>query len=84
MTITLSKESLTLEEFITNPTEGKEWIDGNLIEKTGMTIRHGKIQANLAYYIITQTQTLAFSSPDEVTTQKVLDGFCVLLNELFN
>jgi Uma2 family endonuclease len=50
MTITLSKEGLTLEDFIANPTEGKEWIDGNLVEKTGMTIRHSKIQANLAYY----------------------------------
>ena len=178
MTITLSKEGLTLEDFIANPTEGKEWIDGNLVEKTGMTIRHSKIQANLAYYwksylletgqggevyvelpcvtlrqgrrpdvcyltpelvaqfsnnatlpqsppliaeiasptdsaedlfakaaeylesgclevwlifpesnrllIITQTQTLAFHSPDEVATQKVLSGFRVALSELFS
>ncbi len=50
MTITLGKERVTLEDFIANPPEGKEWIDGNLVEKTGMTIRHSKIQANLAYY----------------------------------
>ena len=48
MTITLSREGLTLEDFIANPTEGKEWIDGNLVEKTGMTIRHSKIQARIS------------------------------------
>jgi Uma2 family endonuclease len=178
MTTTLGKESLTLEDFIANPTEGKEWIDGNLVEKTGMTIAHSKIQARMArlwgnyllqsgqggevyvelpcvtlrqgrrpdvcyltpelieqfgnnatlpqsppliaevasptdsaedlfakaaeylesgcvevwlifpeshrLLIITQTQTLAFRSPDEVTTQKMLSGFCLLLSELFN
>ncbi len=178
MTTTLGKESLTLEDFIANPTEGKEWIDGNLVEKTGMTIKHSKIQARMArlwgnyllqsgqggevyvelpcvtlrqgrrpdvcyltpelieqfgnnatlpqsppliaevasptdsaedlfakaaeylesgcvevwlifpeshrLLIITQTQTLAFHSPDEVTTQKMLSGFCLLLSELFN
>ncbi len=178
MTITLDKEGLTLEDFIANPPEGKEWIDGNIVEKTGMTIKHSKIQANLAYYwkryllesgqggevyvelpcatlrqgrrpdvcyltpelvekfgnnatlpqsppliaeiasptdaaedlfakvdeylasgclevwlifpessrllILTETQTLAFSSPDEVGTQKVLLGFCWLLSELFS
>ena len=178
MAITLSQEDLTLADFRVNPPEEQEWIDGNLVEKTGMTIRHSKIQANLAYYwknyllesgqggevyvelpcitvrqgrrpdvcyltpelseefgsnptlpqsppliaeiasptdsaedlfakaaeylesgcvevwlvfpesnrllIITQTQTLAFHSPDEVSTQKVLLGFRVLLSELFN
>lgn len=50
MTITLSQQDLTLEDFIANPPQGKEWIDGDLVEKTGMTIRHSKIQSNLAYY----------------------------------
>jgi Uma2 family endonuclease len=177
MIVSLSKENLTLEDFIANPPAGKEWFDGNLLEKTGMTIRHSKIQANLAYYwksyllesgqggevyvefpcittnqgrrpdicyltpelveqfgdnatlpqsppliaeiasptdyaedlftkateylesgclevwlvfpesnrllIITQTQTLAFHSPDEVSTEKVLLGFCISLSKLF-
>jgi Uma2 family endonuclease len=178
MTIALSQAGLTLEEFIAHPIEGKEWIDGNLVEKTGMTIRHSKIQARIArlwgnyllqseqggevyvelpcvtqcqgrrpdvcyltpelveqfgndvtlpqspplvvevasptdfaedlfakaaeyldsgglevwlvfpesnrLLIITQTQTLAFHSPDEVAIQKVLSGFRVALSELFS
>lgn len=38
MTITLGKEGLSLEDFIAHPTEGKEWVDGNLVEKTGMPL----------------------------------------------
>ena len=177
MTIALVKESFTLADFMANPPEGKEWVDGNLLEKTGMTIRHSKIQSRLArlwgnyllesgqgdsvyvelpcstlrqgrrpdvsylvpelvekfgnnatlpqspsliaeiasptdsaedlfakateylesgckevwlvfpesnrLLIITPNQTLAFHSPDEVSTQVVLSGFRVLLNELF-
>ena len=177
MTVTLSKEDLTLEDFIANPPEEKEFIDGNLVEKTGMTIRHSKIQARISrlwgnyllesgqggevyvelpcitvrqgrrpdvcyltpelvaefgnnatlphsppliaeiasptdaaedlfaktaeylesgclevwlvfpesnrLLIITQTETLAFDRDDEVSTQKVLAGFRVLLSELF-
>jgi Uma2 family endonuclease len=177
MTVSLTKKNLTLEDFIANPPEGKEWFDGNAVEKTGMTIRHSKIQARISrlwgnyllesgqggevyvelpcvtvnrgrrpdicyltpelveqfgneptlpqsppligeiasptdyaedlfakateylesgcvevwlvfpesnrVLIITQTQTLAFHSPDEVSTQKVLSGFRLLLSELF-
>jgi Uma2 family endonuclease len=48
MTITLDKKQLTLDDFIANPPDGKEWIDGNLVEKKGMTIIHSKIQARIA------------------------------------
>lgn len=48
MTITLEKENFTLEDFIANPPEEKEWVDGKLVEKTGMTIKHSKIQAKMA------------------------------------
>lgn len=48
MTITLSTEELTLKDFIDNPPEGTEWVDGNLVEKTGVTIRHSKIQAKIS------------------------------------
>ncbi len=47
MTIALSRESFTLEDFSIAPPEGQEWIDGNLIEKTGMTIRHSQIQLRI-------------------------------------
>ncbi len=41
---------LTLEEYIVNPPELMEWVDGQLVEKNGMTLRHGLIQAKLATY----------------------------------
>jgi Uma2 family endonuclease len=44
---TLVKTEFSLEEFITNPPEKTEWIDGQLLEKNGMTLRHGKIQLRL-------------------------------------
>jgi Uma2 family endonuclease len=48
MTIAVSRKNFTLEDFIANPPEGNEWIDGNLVEKTGMTIRHSQIQARIS------------------------------------
>ena len=38
------------EEFLRNPPEGMEWVDGQLLEKTGMGAKHGRIQARLAAY----------------------------------
>ncbi|MDZ8237777.1 MAG: hypothetical protein RMZ69_11500 [Nostoc sp. ChiQUE01a] len=29
-----------LEDFMANPPDGMEWVDGQLIEKTGMTLKH--------------------------------------------
>ncbi len=42
-------KDLSLEEFIDRPTEGVEWVDGQLVEKTGMTLLHSKIQSRLDY-----------------------------------
>jgi len=39
----------SLEEWIENPLEGTEWIDGQLVEKSGMTLTHSKVQGNLYY-----------------------------------
>jgi Uma2 family endonuclease len=39
---------ISLEEYLKNPPERMEWINGNLVEKNGMTLRHGKIQFRLA------------------------------------
>jgi Uma2 family endonuclease len=47
---TLIKTEFSLEEFITNPPEKTEWIDGQLLEKNGMTLRHGKIQLRLGRF----------------------------------
>jgi Uma2 family endonuclease len=48
MTITLTQAPFTLEDFIAQPPEAQEWVDGHLVEKTGMTIRHSKIQSRLS------------------------------------
>jgi Uma2 family endonuclease len=39
---------ISLEEFLVKPAERMEWVDGNLVEKTGMTFKHGLAQVNLA------------------------------------
>ena len=39
---------ISLEEFLVKPTDRMEWVDGNLVEKTGMTFKHGVAQVNLA------------------------------------
>lgn len=43
-----STEILSLEEFILSPPEYTEWVDGKLVEKTGMTAKHGLAQATLS------------------------------------
>jgi Uma2 family endonuclease len=43
-------EALSLEDYILNPPEHMEWVDGQLVEKNGMTLKHGRIQAKLATY----------------------------------
>lgn len=50
ITIPLNKEDYSLEDFITNPLDRAEWVDGQLIEKKGMTLRHGEIQLRLGQY----------------------------------
>jgi Uma2 family endonuclease len=39
--------AFTLEDFLQNPPEGKEWVDGTLVEKTGMTVRHSIVQGQI-------------------------------------
>lgn len=38
---------LSLEDFLLNPLAHMEWVDGQLVEKTGMTLRHGLVQSRL-------------------------------------
>lgn len=40
----------SLEDWMRNPPDGKEWVDGQLLEKNTMTLKHGRIQAKLATY----------------------------------
>jgi Uma2 family endonuclease len=48
--IAVIKPDFSLEDFMTNPHDKTEWVDGELIEKEGMTLRHGKIQLRLGRY----------------------------------
>lgn len=41
---------LSLEEFMANPPEHMEWVDGKLVEKAGMTIKHSVVQGRLTRY----------------------------------
>ncbi|NER27983.1 MAG: Uma2 family endonuclease [Symploca sp. SIO1C4] len=41
---------LSLEDYLLNPPDGKEWVDGQLKEKQGMNAKHSRIQARLARY----------------------------------
>ena len=43
-------EIRSLEEYIANPPAHMEWVDDQLIEKTGMTLRHSEIELNLGFY----------------------------------
>ena len=43
-------EGICLEDFLANPPEHMEWVNGQLVEKTGMTLRHSRIQAALVWY----------------------------------
>lgn len=38
------------ENFVNHPLDDREWVDGQIIEKTGMTVKHGVIQGRLSYY----------------------------------
>lgn len=40
----------SLEDFIAHPPEHTEWVDGKLVEKTGMAYKHGLAQGKLVYY----------------------------------
>ncbi|EGK84858.1 Uma2 family endonuclease [Microcoleus vaginatus] len=44
------KKVISLEEFLVNPTDRREWVDGNLVEKTGMTFKHSLAQSKLARF----------------------------------
>jgi Uma2 family endonuclease len=43
-------EVFSLEDYMLNPPKHMEWVEGQLLEKNGMTLTHGRIQAKLASY----------------------------------
>ena len=41
---------ISLEYFLAKPPERMEWVDGNLVQQTGMTFKHGLAQSKLSTY----------------------------------
>ena len=60
VTATAAQKNFTLEDFMANPPDNMEWVDGQLVEKNGATLKHGKIQSSLgcawANYMISSGQ----------------------------
>lgn len=50
MISTSNAPTVSLEEFLANPRDRTEWVNGHLIEKQDMTAKTGRIQARLARY----------------------------------
>ncbi|WP_377478227.1 MAG: Uma2 family endonuclease [Microcoleus anatoxicus] len=42
------KQVISIEDFLVKPADRMEWVDGNLVEKTGMTFKHGLAQSKLS------------------------------------
>lgn len=42
-----ASQVLSLDDFLLNPLQHVEWVDGQLVEKIGMTLRHGLVQSRL-------------------------------------
>lgn len=49
-TATLIQDKFSLEDFLTHPPDAMEWVDGQLVEKNGITLKHSKIQVKLGSY----------------------------------
>lgn len=49
-TVISNVSKFSLEDWMQNPPDRTEWVDGELFEKNGVTLKHSRIQANLAYY----------------------------------
>ncbi len=43
-----TEKVISLEEFLVKPPDRMEWVDGNLVEKTGMTFKHSLAQSKLS------------------------------------
>lgn len=50
MVATPERTTISLDDFLLHPIDDYEWVDGQIVEKKGMTLRHGQIQLRLGYY----------------------------------
>lgn len=42
-------ENVSLEDFTASPPDHMEWVDGQIVEKNGMTVKHSRIQSRLDF-----------------------------------
>ncbi len=42
------EQVISIEDFLIKPPDRMEWVDGNLVEKTGITFKHGLAQSKLS------------------------------------
>jgi Uma2 family endonuclease len=73
---TVAQKHFTLEEFMTNPPDQMEWVDGKLVEKNGATLKHGKIQSRLGcawanYRTFSKQGSEVYISPPCRTNQQI-------------
>ena len=50
VTTAVVSENISVDDSTLNLPEHMEWVDGQLIEKNGMTLQHSEIQGNLYFY----------------------------------
>jgi Uma2 family endonuclease len=50
VTTAVVSENFSVEDVMLNLPEHMEWVDGQLIEKNGITLQHSEIQGNLGFY----------------------------------
>ncbi|MCC3405932.1 MAG: Uma2 family endonuclease [Microcoleus sp. PH2017_10_PVI_O_A] len=70
------QDNLTIEDFMANPPKNMEWVDGQLVEKNGVTVKHSKIQSRLSftwanYMIFSKQGGEAYISPPCRTNRQV-------------
>ena len=48
--VAVLSDNVSLEDFIACPADDMEWVDGQISEKNGMTVKHSRIQSRLDYF----------------------------------
>jgi len=56
-TILTNVSTFSLEDWMQNPPDNTEWVDGQLVEKNPVTLKHSRIQFKLGYYWKSYTES---------------------------
>lgn len=70
-----TSQPFTLEDFVKNPPQDMEWVDGELVEKMGMTAKHSVAQSNLV------TQWNIYSTTHELGGKALTELACRTLKQ---